>query len=303
MERNTAFVSAASLMRSKLFVPASRSELFEKAVASAADALSFDLEDAVVKERKVEARGAVAEYLRRRPTGIGKVTIVRVNAVGTDLFSADLAAVAGPGLDMINLPMVEELAQIVEAAEQLDRIPATGHIRLLITIETPKGLHNAWDLAASHPRISGLQIGYADLLEPCGIERSDHAALTQIRLSVRMAAAAADIPAYDGAFLAVADSDGYRAECEAARRHGFAGKTCIHPSQVAIANRAFMPTRAQVERARRVLAAAEEAEAKGIGACLVDGEMIDTASLTSARAIIAFADLHATALGGQTTNR
>lgn len=283
--------SAITLMRSKLFVPGSRPELFAKAAASAADALSFDLEDAVVKERKVEARRAVTEYLRNRPQGLGKVMIVRVNPLGTELFAADIEAVASPRLDMVNLPVVEEATEILEAAKLLDRLPAASHIHLLVNIETPRGLRNAWSLAIAHPRVAGLQIGYVDLLGPCGIDRSDQTALTQIRISVRLAAAEAGVPAYDGAFPAVADPDGYRSECEAAHRQGFAGKTCIHPSQIAIANMCFLPKRAQVEHALRVITAAAEAEAKGIGACLVDGEMVDAASLTQARAILALADL------------
>ena len=299
MGSNTACRSVVTLMRSKLFVPASRSDLFEKAADSAADALSFDLEDAVVSERKVEARSAVARYLRTWPNELDKVVIVRVNAVGTDLFTADLEAVASPRLSMINLPRVEAVVEIIEAAETLGRLQGAEHIRLLVNIETPKGLRNAWELAGAHPRVAGLQVGYVDLLEPYGIERSEQATLSQIRLSVRLAAAEAGIAAYDGAFPMVADPEGYRAACDAARRQGFAGKTCIHPSQVPIANEVFLPTRAQVDRARRVIAAASEAAAKGIGACLVDGEMIDAASLTSARAILALADLPVTGPGAQ----
>ena len=89
------------------------------------------------------------------------------------------------------------------------------------------------------------------------------------------------------------DPDGYRAECEAARRHGFSGKTCIHPSQIAIANETFMPTPAEIERARRIVAAGAEAAARGIGAFLVDGRMIDEPFLARARAILAAAGLEA----------
>ena len=165
-----------------------------------------------------------------------------------------------------------------------------GHVRLLVNIETPRGLRRAAGLAAAHPRVAGLQIGYADLLEPTGIDRTDQAALAHIRVAVRLAAAEAGLPAYDGAYAAVSDPDGYRAECEAARRHGFAGKSCIHPSQVAIANAAFLPTAAEVAWARRILAAAAEAEARGLGAVLVDGSMVDPPFLARARATLALAD-------------
>lgn len=280
------------LMRSKLFVPGSRPELFAKAAAGAADALSFDLEDSVPPARKEEARDNLAGYLREAPSDLGKVLVVRVNAVGTEHFAADLAAMALPRTNLINLPMVEDPAAVTEAAAQLDRLPDAGHIRLLVNVENPKGLRRAAELAAAHPRVAGLQIGYADLLEPCGIDRADQAALSQIRLAVRLAAAEAGLPAYDGAFAGVKDSEGYRAECESARRHGFAGKSCIHPSQIAIANAAFLPSPAEIAWARKILTAAADAEARGLGAVLVDGQMIDPPFLSRARATVALADLH-----------
>ena len=243
------------LMRSKLFVPGSRPELFAKASASAADALSFDLEDAVTQERKAEARAAVATFLARAAPS-AKVVVVRVNAVGTSLFADDIAAIAQPRLDVVNLPMVEDVAAVQQAADLLDRLEpasANGRIRLLVNIETPKGLRRAHELAAAHPRVMGLQVGYADLLEPFGIDRLDLGTLSHVRLSVRLAAAEAGIAAYDGAFVNVQDVDGYRIECEAARRQGFAGKSCIHPSQISDANATFMPQPREIERARRIL--------------------------------------------------
>lgn len=283
------------IMRSKLFVPGSRPELFAKAAASAADALSFDLEDAVPASRKAEARGTLAAFLRDPPRGLRKAVVVRVNAVGTAHFAADMAAVVGPHLDLVNLPAVEDVAAILDAAARLDRLEGAGagRIRLLVNIETPKGLRKAAALAAAHPRVVGLQTGYADLFEPYGIDRADPTALAHVRLAVRLAAAEAGVAAYDGAFAAVSDPQGYRAECEAARRHGFSGKSCIHPSQIAIANEAFLPRPAEVERARRVLAAAAEAEARGVGAVLVDGRMVDEPFLVGARAVLALADRHA----------
>jgi len=278
------------LIRSKLFVPGSRPELFDKAVASAADALSFDLEDAVAPERKAEARAAVAAYLRR-PRAPGKVNVVRVNAVGTEHFHADMEAIALPGLDIVNLPMVEEIDAVMVAARLLDeREQGAMRIRLLLNMETPRSLRQAAALATAHPRVMGLQIGYADLFEPFGIARRDPAALAHIRIAVRLAAAEAGIAAYDGAFADVADADGFRAECMAARAHGFAGKSCIHPSQIAIANAAFLPTAAEAEQARRIVSAAADMAARGVGAFLIDGRMIDKPFIEAARRIVALAD-------------
>lgn len=276
------------LMRSKLFVPATRPELFAKAEASAADSLSFDLEDAVVEARKEEARNILAAYLQGRAPS-RKIILVRINGVTSPHFEADCAAMTGA--DVINLPMAESPDQVLLLADRLSRHePVAGRAKILVNIETPRALRNAASLAAAHARVIGLQIGYADLLEPFGISRRDEGALSHVRLGVRLAAAEAGVAAYDGAFGAVNDPDGYRAECLAARRQGFAGKTCIHPSQIAIANEVFKPGEAEILRSRRIVAAAEEAEAKGIGAVLVDGQMIDKPFVEGARAILALAD-------------
>jgi citrate lyase subunit beta/citryl-CoA lyase len=130
-------------MRSKLFVPGSRPELFEKALASSADGLSFDLEDAVQADRKSDARAAMAAFLRKRMAAQSvKVSVVRVNGIGTGLFSADLEAVAVPGLELISLPKVESASDIRTAADALARTEkACGldrKIGLLATSKRPK---------------------------------------------------------------------------------------------------------------------------------------------------------------------
>jgi citrate lyase subunit beta/citryl-CoA lyase len=280
-------------MRSKLFLPGTRPELFAKGLASAADALSFDLEDSVAPERKAEARTQVAAALRDPATrAAGKLAIVRVNAPGTPHFAEDLAALAGPGLDVINLPMVESAAMVREAVAMIEHAEAAagaGASAILANIETPRGLRLAAEIACAHPRVAGLQIGYGDLFEPFGIARDEEAALQQVRLAVRLAAAEARIPAFDGALAAIAAPERCRAEAEAARRLGFAGKSCIHPSQIALVNAAFQPSAAEIARAARIVAAANEAEAKGIGAYTVDGQMVDAPFVASAHALMALA--------------
>jgi citrate lyase subunit beta/citryl-CoA lyase len=281
-------------MRSKLFVPGSRPELFAKAAASAADALSFDLEDAVAKDRKAEARAAVGAFLRSRSTDDGKVVVVRSNSLSSGLFEDDLGVIVGSGLDVLNLPMVESGDDVRDAARALARFEAAADVErpigILANIETPKGLRLAAEIATADARVVGLQIGYADLFEPSGISRSNPQALSYVRLAVRLAAAEAKVPAYDGAYAVVAKPERYREECEEARNLGFAGKSCIHPTQVPIANECFMPRPAEIEKARRILAAAEEATAKGVGAFVVDGQMIDEPFLVRARAIVALAE-------------
>ena len=274
-------------MRSKLFVPGSRPELFGKAMQSAADAVSFDLEDAVTPERKEEARAAVASFLAARG-GDGKTVVVRVNALGTRWFEDDIAGIAGPGLDVVNLPMVERAEDVRAAAAALSLVDPAGRIGVLANIETPRGLRLAAEIACADRRVVGLQVGWGDLLEPFGIGRYERAALDHVLMAVRFAAAEAGVAAYDGAFTRIDSPDVYRSECELARRLGYAGKSCIHPSQVAIANAAFTPDSGDVARARRIVEAAERAD--GVGAFVVDGRMVDAPFIASARALIALAE-------------
>ena len=278
-------------MRSKLFVPGSRPELFEKAWESAADAISFDLEDAVAEDRKAEARGYVAQALEHRAKS-GKLAIVRVNPWGEQLFADDLQAVVLPGLDIVNLPKVEGAEPILETARLLDRLERENgidrRVGILANIETPRGLRMVAEIALSHERVIGLQLGFGDLFEPLAIDRSP-LAMAPVRLGVRLAAAEAGIDAYDGAFVGVSDGEGFRIDAEAGRALGLAGKSCIHPSQISIANAVFFPRASEIENARRIVAKADEMLARGVGAFMVDGVMADGPFIDRARAVLRIA--------------
>lgn len=279
-------------MRSKLFVPGSRTELFAKALAGGADSISIDLEDAVVEGRKGEARESVRALLQSAEArASAKVLIVRVNAADTAYFEADVLAIAQPELGMLNLPKAQSADDIRAAVEVLKRAEAANGverpIRILANIETPQGLRRAAEIAAADPRVAGLQIGYSDLFDPFGIDRRDAANVHAVMFAVRMAAAEAGIFAYDGAFADVQDVTGFRAEAEMARRLGYWGKSCIHPSQVVLANDVFRPSAADIEHAQRVLQASREAERRGVGAFTVDGRMIDLPTVRRAEAVVA----------------
>lgn len=284
-------VTRSPSMRSKLFVPGSRPELFDKAWNSAADAISFDLEDAVAADRKAEARAHVAQSLAEY-VDHAKIAIVRVNPWGEELFEDDMEAVVRPGLDIVNLPKIESAEPIVETVRLLERLERergiTRPIGILANIETPRGLRMAAEIALADERVIGLQLGFGDLFEPLAIERSP-AALLPVRLKARFAAAEAGIDAYDGAFVAVSDGEAYRADAEAARALGLAGKSCVHPSQIAIANAVFFPRPAEIENARRIVDKADEMLARGVGAFTVDGVMADGPFIDRARAVLKLA--------------
>jgi citrate lyase subunit beta/citryl-CoA lyase len=279
-------------MRSKLFVPGTRPELFAKALASAADAICLDLEDAVSEPRKDEARETVRQLLLASGDAASsqKTLIVRVNAMDTPHFERDVAAVAQAGVHLINLPKPQSPVHVRTAVEAIERAERSNGVQapigLLLNIETPTALRTAAELALAHARVSGLQLGLGDLFEPLGIARREPSAIRQAMFAVRIAAGEAGVYAYDGAFANIRDADGYRAEAMLARDLGFLGKTCIHPSQIAIANEVFRPTDEEIAHACKVVEAAREADAKGIGAYVVDGKMIDIPFVIRARAIV-----------------
>lgn len=285
-------------MRSKLFVPASRPELFAKALRSAADSICFDLEDAVLESRKQYARDELARYFDTdefhtlRQTG-GKHVIVRVNALATGHTERDLAAACMPGVDIINIPKTDtpecvlrfiSLLQAREAAVGAGKeLPLS--IKVLANIETPQAMFNAAGIAGAHEKVWGLQLGLGDLFEPLGIERADGQNVHAVMMMMRLGAGAAGKVAYDTAYTDVANAQGYRTEAWRARQIGFLGKTCIHPSQVAIANEVFSPTEEELRWAAKVVESAERNDVNG--AYMLDGKMIDGPFIDRARAILA----------------
>jgi len=282
-------------MRSKLFVPGSRPELFDKALASAADGLSFDLEDAVAEPKKAAARVTLSHWMASEAvTKSEKTIIVRVNGMDTPHFEEDIAQVVRAGLNVINLPKpespeaVQQAVALIERAERKNGVNLDGQhpVQILLNIETAKALRTAYALASAHPRVAGLQLGLADLFEPIAITRTETFAVKFAMMQVKLAAAEAGVEAYDAAFADIKNAEGFQEEAGFAARLGYAGKSCIHPSQVIMANEAFRPSQESIAHALRVLEAAKEAEAQGIGAYVVDGKMIDPPFFKSAQALV-----------------
>lgn len=279
-------------MRCKLFVPGSRPELFPKAFAGEADAISIDLEDAVDESRKDWARGETAAFLRGLPADTGKTVIVRVNGIDTPHFERDLEAVLGPGLGLVNLPMPRSGDDVRHAADAIRRVAKAKGVEaagIMANIETPRAFRVAHEIASADPLVKGLQVGFGDLLEPYGIERYDPRVVLHFQLGVKTAAAEAGVFAYDSAMADVKNVEFLRQEAETSRRLGFLGKSAIHPSQVAVINAIFRPTEAEIAHSLKVVASAKENAAKGVGAWTVDGKMIDGPFVVRAEAVLATA--------------
>ena len=282
-------------MRSKLFVPASRPELFAKALSSAADAISFDLEDAVEEGQKGFARQALFDFFETNQTQNTKAIVVRINAIDTTHYAADLEVVVSSAVQIINLPMVESATAVRDLSARIGKLETprrlTRPIGILVNIESPKGLRQAAELALADPRVVGLQIGFGDLFGPYGIVSGEPSATQVVRVLVKMAAAEAGIDAYDGAYVDIANPDGFTLDAQAAYRLGFTGKSCIHPSQVGLANAVFRPSEQQIQQALRVVQAAKENLARGVGAFVVDGQLVDGPLITRAERTVALARL------------
>ncbi|MBN8632843.1 MAG: CoA ester lyase [Rhodobacterales bacterium] len=270
--------------RSVLYIPASRERALEKARELTADAIIFDLEDAVSPEEKVRARDLLAGVLAGASYG-ARARIVRVNGLETEWGAGDLAAFAEhPGVDAVLVPKVNSPAD-------LDAVAARVKAPLWAMMETAKGCLNAGAIAA-HPRLEGMVMGTNDLAKELGARfRADRLPLMSGLGAAVLAAKAEGRAIVDGVFNAFKDEDGLRAECEQGRDMGFDGKTLIHPAQLAIANEVFAPSEEEVALARRQIAAFAEARARGEGVAVVDGRIVENLHVASAEALIGKAEV------------
>ncbi|HEX4779592.1 MAG TPA: CoA ester lyase [Usitatibacter sp.] len=279
-------------MRSKLFVPGSRPELFAKAMAGEADGLSFDLEDAVDESMKAEARVALGGYLRALGRDPAKTLIVRVNGLATPHFEADLEAVLCEALDIVNLPKPDgpdDIRACADALSRVERRMGLAPVGILANIETPRAFRQAAEIAGASPRVVGLQAGWGDLIEPLDIDRYNPAMIESLLVHIRIAAGEAGVWAYDGAWANIKDAEGYTREAQASRRLGYLGKSCIHPTQVPLANAVFRPTDAEIAHSLQVVKAAQDASARGVGAFTVNGRMVDAPFVRRAESILSLA--------------
>ncbi|MEM6340880.1 MAG: CoA ester lyase [Pseudomonadota bacterium] len=270
-------------LRSVLYIPASKPRALEKARTLPVDAIIFDLEDAVSVEEKEGARATLSEALAEDGYG-ARMKIVRINGLDTDWGAADAKAALAIAPDAILLPKVN-------MPEDLDALAATtGDIPLWAMMETPMGMLNAPAIAA-HPKLQGMVMGTNDLAKELQTRfRPDRLPLhTGLGLCL-LAAKAHGLAIVDGVYNAFKDAEGLAIECEQGRDMGFDGKTLIHPAQVEVTNAAFSPTEAEIDLARRQIAAFDEVEASGQGVAVVDGRIVENLHVATARETLAKAE-------------
>ncbi|RVV96636.1 CoA ester lyase [Mesobaculum littorinae] len=272
--------------RSALYIPASRARALDKARSLPVDAILFDLEDAVAPSEKDAARITLREALAQGGYG-ARSRIVRVNGAATPWGAADLEAVTDMAPDAVLVPKVSHAHEITRIADRLAAAPGCAETGIWAMIETPGGVLNAPDIAAA-PRMQALVMGTNDLGKELGCRgRPDRLPLMASLQACLLAARAAGILCLDGVYNAFRDEDGLRAECEQGRDLGMDGKTVIHPGQIAIANVVFAPTGAEIDLARRQIAAYEAAAAQGQGIAVLDGRIVEGLHVATARATLA----------------
>jgi len=270
--------------RSYLYVPGSDPRRIEKALSSEADAVVLDLEDAVAPDRKEEARENVAGVLARANR---KPVFVRVNAPGSALCGRDVEAVARPGLAGVRLPKTESAEEVRRVAERLEELGCEAGVQCLI--ESALGLEMAFELARSHPRVTGLSLGEADLAADLGASGEEGLLYARSRVVAASRAAGLQRPV-QSVYTNVRDLDGLRRSTEAGKRLGFFGRSAIHPAQLPVINEVFTPTEEEVAEARELLSRMEGAAASGSGAfVLEDGRFVDEAVVRAARFTLAVA--------------
>jgi citrate lyase subunit beta/citryl-CoA lyase len=284
--------------RSVLYMPGSNPRALEKARGLAADALIFDLEDAVAPDAKEGARGTIAAALAAGGYGRREL-VLRVNGLATPWGHGDLVAAAGMKLDGVLLPKVESADAVRQAESVLAGAGAPAGLALWCMMETPMGMLRAAEIADASPRLAGFVMGTSDLAKDL------HAAHTRERLPMLtalglclLAARAHRLAILDGVHLDLDDAEGFAHSCRQGRELGFDGKTLIHPKQLEEANRAFAPSAAEVAWARKIIAAHAEAVAAGKGLLLVDGRLVENLHVAEAHRVVALADAIAAMEGG-----
>jgi len=282
------------ILRSLLFVPGHRSEMVAKAARYGADAIILDLEDGVAPDAKGRARQGIAAALERGfPDGLP--VFVRVNAVLSGLLEEDLGAAIRPRVDGVCLPKCDtpEQAQALDAhLEGLeDRWGvARGRTKLIPMIESAQGVLNAAAIGRAGDRVIALGFGAEDFTADIGVAHArEGGGVEYARAAVSLAAHAGRVEPLDGIYANFKDVAGLEADTRSARAMGYTGKMVIHPAQIDPVHAVFAPSAAEVDHARRVVAAFEGARAAGEGVAVVDGAMVDRPVVLRAQRILAIA--------------
>jgi citrate lyase subunit beta/citryl-CoA lyase len=275
--------------RSVLYMPGANERALEKAKGLAADAIIFDLEDAVAPDAKADARARVCAAVTSGEYGKRELAI-RVNGLDTQWHADDVAAVAAAGPAAMVVPKINSVEDVAAVEAALVAGGAPEHTKIWAMIETPVAMLHAEAIASASDRLTVLVMGTNDLAKELLAEHvpGRQPLLTGLGLAL-LAARATGKVILDGVYNDIKNDEGFRAEAVQGRQMGFDGKTLIHPNQIDPCNEVFAPTTEQLESAREIIAAFEEAEASGKGVVQVNGRMVENLHVEQARRALAIA--------------
>jgi citrate lyase beta subunit len=263
----------------------------EKSTTLGVDSICMDMEDGVAASRKAEARAVIAQAVKELDFGASE-RCIRINSIGSGIEKYDLAAALATNPDTIVVPKIENAEQVKWVSDHIETYELSGKlsigsIRLLVGVETAKGILNLREIAEADKRLEAIIFGGEDYAASVGAVRTkDAIELLYARQAVVAACAANDLQAIDIVFIDFKDPDGLRLEAEQGAGFGFSGKQIIHPNQVVPAQEAFTPSAAAIEHARRIVESFDASQKEGKGAYALDGKMIDMPLLKNAQRVL-----------------
>ena len=278
------------LRRSMMFVPGNNPGMIRDAHIYGADSIMFDLEDSVAYTEKDAARLLVYNALRSLNFG-SRETVVRINDLSSGLGIEDLEAVVRAGVQVVRLPKTDSAQDVIDCEREIARIEResgipVGTTGMMAAIESANGVLNAAEIARASNRLIGIALGAEDYVTDLKTTRSDGIELLFARCMILNAARAAGIAALDTVYSDVNNEEGFLAEAMLIKKLGFDGKSVINPRQIEPLHRVFMPSEKDLNKARLIMAAIEEANARGSGVASLKGKMIDKPVVTRARRLL-----------------
>ena len=277
--------------RALLYMPGDDRRKIEKSTTLGVDSICMDMEDGTAVNRKAEARDVISQAMKELDFGSSE-RCIRINSIGSGFEKDDLVSALAAKPDSIVVPKIESAEQVKWVSDQIESYELSnklnlGSIRLLIGVETAKGILNLKEIAEADKRLEAIIFGGEDFAASIGAVRTKEATeLLYARQAVVTACAANDLQAIDIVFIDFKDSEGLRVEAEQGAGFGFSGKQIIHPNQVQVTQEAFTPSDEAIEYAKRIVESFESSQKEGKGAYALDGKMIDMPLLKNAQKVL-----------------
>ncbi|NWG07180.1 MAG: CoA ester lyase [Chloroflexi bacterium] len=277
--------------RALLYMPGDDRRKIEKATTLGVDCICMDLEDGTALNKKAEARAIIAQAMKELDFGNSE-RCIRINSIGSGFEKDDLASALAARPDSIVVPKIESAEQVKWVSGQIESFElanglAIGAIRILIGVETARGILNLKEIAEADKRLEAIIFGAEDYAASVGARRTKEAnEVLYARSAVVAACAANDLQAIDMVYIDFRDLEGLRREAEQGAGFGFSGKQVIHPNQVPVVQEAFTPSDEEIAYAKRIVESFEASQKEGKGAYALDGKMIDMPLLKNAQKVL-----------------